>query len=145
VSNQEVTAVAQRILQELQKYVPPTLLPAFQYCLDHLPNPFTVEQAAEACGIKRRALEYRFRKSRLPPPGRCLALCRLLLAVHQLEHGTDSVEHVASTHGFGTAAALRKSLTRHLGAAPHDLRTDGTFEAALAAFLEGFPRRGRIR
>src|SRR5206468_1968535 len=82
-------AVAERILQELQCCVPPQLLPAFRYCLEHPENPLSVEQVAAACGIKRRALEYRFWKAGFPPPGGCFARCRLLLAVHHLEHHTE--------------------------------------------------------
>lgn len=130
------SVVAERILQELQPYVPPQLLPAFRYCLEHPESPLSVEQLAAACGIKRRALEYRFGKAGLPPPAGCCARCRLLLSAHHLEHQTDSVEHVAPEHAFATAGALRKSALRHLGTTVNALRSKGAFEAALAGFID---------
>jgi transcriptional regulator GlxA family with amidase domain len=128
--------VAERILRELQPYVPPELLLAFRYCLEHHEHPLSVEQLAAACGIKRRALEYRFGKAGLPPPAGCCARCRLLLAVHRLEHQTDSIEHVALEHAFATSAALRKSTVRHLGMTINSLRRKGAFEKALAGFID---------
>ncbi len=129
-------SVAERILQELRCCVPPQLLPAFRYCLEHPENPLSVEQVAAACGIKRRALEYRFWKAGLPPPGGCFARCRLLLAVHHLEYQTDSIEHVALDHAFATAGALRKSAARHLGMTINSLRRKGAFADALAGFID---------
>jgi transcriptional regulator GlxA family with amidase domain len=55
--------------------------------------------------------------------------------VHDLEVSADSIERVALDHGFATAGALRKSLARHLGVAPHLLRRPGAFEAAMIGFL----------
>jgi transcriptional regulator GlxA family with amidase domain len=129
-------AVAERILEELQCCVPPQLLPAFRYCLEHPENPLSVEQVAQACGIKKRTLEYRFREAGLPPPGGCFARCRLLLTVHHLEHHTDSVEHVALDHAYASAAALRKAAVRHLGNTVNALRRKGAFEAALAGYID---------
>jgi len=126
--------VAERILQELQPYVPPQLLPAFRYCLEQPDRPVSVEQLAAACGIKRRALEYRFGKAGLPPPAGCCARCRLFLAVHHLEHQTDSLEHVALDHAFATA--LRKSALRHLGMTVNSLRRKGAFEEVLVGVID---------
>ena len=128
-------AVAERILQELQSSVPSQLLPAFRFCLEHPQSPISVEHVAEACGIKRRALEYRFGKAGLPPPAGCFARCRLLLAAHQLEHQANSVEQIALDHAFATAAAMRKSVERHLGLTVNALRSMGAFENALASFI----------
>ena len=139
------TAVAERILQELQPYVPSQLLPAFRFCLDHPETPLSVEQVAQACGIKRRALEYRFGKAGLPPPAGCFARCRLLLAVHHLEYQTDSVEHVALHHAFATSGALRKSALRHLGMTVDALRSRGAFENALAGFIDDIRQGSRGR
>jgi AraC family transcriptional activator FtrA len=124
--------------------VPAALLPVFRFCLEHAEQPLTVEQVAAACGIRRRALEYRFWRAGLTPPGGCVARCRLLLVVHQLEQSADSVERVAQQYGFGTAGALRKSVARHLGVAPPLLRGAGAFEAAMMSFLEAI-RRGSSR
>ncbi len=128
--------IAERILEELQPCVPPQLRPAFRYCLEHSEKPLSVEQLAAACGIKRRALEYRFGKAGLPPPAGCCARCRLLLVVHHLEHHTDSIEHVALEHAFATAAALRKAAIRHLGMTTNSSRRKGAFEKALAGFVD---------
>ena len=126
--------VAERILQELRSEVPAALLPVFRFCLEHAEQPLSVEQVAEECGIRRRALEYRFRKAGLAPPAACLMRCRLLLAVHDLEHGPDSIEHVALEHGFGTAGALRKAISRHLGVRPGSLRRPGAFMEGMIGF-----------
>ena len=134
--------VAERILQALRSEVPAPLLPVFRFCLEHAQEPLSVEQVAAACGIRRRALEYRFRRAGLAPPGDCIARCRLLLAVHHLERSADSIERAALEYGFGTAGALRKSLARHLGAAPRLLRRPGAFEAVMISCLDAI-RRGR--
>jgi AraC-like DNA-binding protein len=136
------TGVAERILQTLGQEVPDTLLGAFRYCIEHTGRPVSVQEVAEACGIRRRALEYRFHKLGLPPPWTCLAKCRLLLAVHRLEQRTDSIEQVALECGYGTAGALRKSLRRHLGLTPLSARRIGAFDAATASVLEGVRRGG---
>lgn len=60
--------VAERILQALRSEVPAPLLPVFRFCLEHAQEPLSVEQVAAACGIRRRALEYRFRRAGLAPP-----------------------------------------------------------------------------
>ena len=133
--------VAERILQALRSEVPAALLPVFRFCLEHSEQPLSVEQVAAACGIRRRALEYRFWRAGLAPPGSSIARCRLLLAVHRLEQSADSVERVAQQYAFGTAGALRKSLARHLGIAPHLLRGAGAFDAAMVGFLDAI-RRG---
>ena len=133
--------VVERILQALAAEVPAILLPAFRFCLEHSREPLSLEQVAQACGIKRRALQYRFRKAGLAPPGTCLIRCRLLLVVHDLEQRTESIERVALEQAFGTAGALRKSLARRLGAAPSSFRRAGAFDAAMAAFLQEI-RRG---
>jgi AraC family transcriptional activator FtrA len=132
--------VAERILQALHSEVPSLLLPVFRFCVEHAQEPLTVEQVSAACGIRRRALEYRFLKAGLAPPGTCLTRCRLLLAVHHLEQSADSIERVAQQYGFGTAGALRKSLARHLGIAPHFLRQAGAFETAMVGFLDAIRR-----
>jgi transcriptional regulator GlxA family with amidase domain len=134
--------VAERILRALHPVVPDSLLPAFRFSLEHPEEPLTVAQAAARCGIKRRALEYRFRRAGLGPPGNCLVICRLLLAVHHLAHRPDSIEKVAQAFGFGTAGALRKSLARHLGSAPHLLRRAGAFDSILLGLPDAI-RRGR--
>ena len=134
-------AVAERILQELQSCVPSQLLPAFRFCLEHPQSPISVEQVAEACGIKRRALEYRFGKAGLSPPAACFARCRLLAATHHLEHQSDSVEQIALDHAFATAGALRKSAERHLRMTVNTLRRRGAFERVLASFIADI-RRG---
>lgn len=133
--------VRERILQALSADVPASLLPAFRFCLEHPSDPLSVGQVADASGVRRRALEYRFRKAGLAPPATCLARCRLLLVVHHLEQGTESIERVALEHGFGTAGALRKSLARHLGVAPRSLRKPGALDAAMVGFLEAIRRR----
>ena len=133
--------VAERILRTLRAEVPAPLVLAFRFCLEHAEQPLSVEQVAEACGVRRRALEYRFRRAGLAPPGSCVARRRLLLAVHHLEQSSDSIERVAQEYGFGTAGALRTSLVRHLGVAPHAVRRPGAFEAAMVGFLDAI-RRG---
>lgn len=126
--------VGERIFLSCGSVVPASLLPVFRFCLDHSDQPLSVARVAEECGIRRRALEYRFRKAGLAPPAACLMRCRLLLAVHDLEHGPDSIEHVALEHGFGTAGALRKAISRHLGVRPGSLRRPGAFMEGMIGF-----------
>lgn len=128
--------VIERILDGLRSEVPASLLPFFRYCLEHAEHLLTVEAVAQALGVRRRALEYRLSEAGLTSPGTCIAWCRLLLAVYQLEHTSDNQEQVASALGYGTAGALRKAVTRHLQVSGRSLREPGAFEHAVVRFLQ---------
>jgi transcriptional regulator GlxA family with amidase domain len=132
--------LAGRILKTLTGAVPPNVLAAFRFCLSHAGEPLTVDQVAAGCGVKRRALEYRFWKAGLRPPAACLMRCRLLLVVHELERRHASVERLALEQGFGSAGALRKAFARHFGTPPRTFRSAGAFEAMLPAFVQEIRR-----
>jgi len=124
------------ILDAVHGEVPASVLPILRYCLEHAAEPLTVKTVARAQGIHQRALEYRLSDAGLTAPGSLIAWCRLLLAVEQLEHTSQSQEQVALELGYGTAGALRKAIARHLSVPGRTLRNPGAFERAVVRFGE---------
>ena len=98
------------VLEIVSGYFPGPLAPFIQYCLDHAGEPLSVEDAAVAVGIHRRALEYRLEG--LIPPHAVLAWCKVILAAEALEDGA-AVESAAYAAGYCSGAALRKALQRY--------------------------------
>src|SRR5207249_3142734 len=129
-------SVIERILDVVRPEAPAELLPFFRYCLEHAAEPLTVKTVARAQGIHQRALEYRLSDAGVSAPGSLIAWCRLLLAVDQLEHTSQSQEQVALELGYGTAGALRKAIARDLALPGRTLRNPGAFECAVVRFAE---------
>lgn len=113
----------------------------------------TVPELARAALCSPRTLRRTLRGAGLPSPEELLAWRRLLHAGRLLDDGR-SADSVALAMDFSTGSALRKSLKRHTGLRPGDLRRQGGFSAVATLFLrrcggegagEGVPARaGRL-
>jgi AraC-like DNA-binding protein len=94
----------------------------------------TVPELARAALCSPRTLRRALRVAGLPAPEELLAWRRLLHAGRLLDDGR-SADGVARALDFSTGSALRKSLKRHTGLLPGELRRQGGFSALAALFL----------
>jgi AraC-like DNA-binding protein len=94
----------------------------------------TVPELARAALCSPRTLRRTLSGAGLPPPEELLAWRRLLYAGRLLDDGR-SADSVARALDFSTGSALRKSLKRHTGLRPADLRRQGGFGAVASLFL----------
>jgi AraC-like DNA-binding protein len=91
---------------------------------------------AETLQLSRRTLLRWSERSGLPPPRRLLAWMRVLLACELLDDPGRSVLSVARTAGYASDSGLRRITQKFLRASPTDLREQGAFARATAAFVE---------
>lgn len=94
----------------------------------------SVAALARAALCSPRTLRRSLRGAGLPSAEELLAWRRLLHAARLLEDGR-SADSVARALGFSTGSALRKSLKRHTGLRPGELRRQGGFGALATMFL----------
>ena len=111
--------------------VPADVRTLCSYALEHTEKRCGVAELAGAFAVSRRSLVRRFRRAGLAPPGRYIAILRLSLAAHYLEHTTLRVEDVARRSGFASATVMRRTLNRVVAAAPTDLRSKGGMAVVL--------------
>lgn len=86
--------------------------------------------------LSRRTLLRWCQRAGLPAPRRLLAWMRVLLACELLDDPGRSVLSVAHTCGYSSDSGLRRITQKFLGASPSDLREEGAFRRAAAAFVE---------
>lgn len=99
-----------------------TTAPIRQWMLDHLGEPLTLRQLARQASMSERTLTRTFRDETGSTIGQWLILQRIELAKQQLESTHASIDKIASTCGFGSAAALRKHFAAHVGLSPSRYR-----------------------
>ncbi|WP_030158106.1 GlxA family transcriptional regulator [Streptomyces sp. NRRL S-244] len=100
----------------------------YEWALDHLHQPLTVDQLARQAGMSRRTLIRRFHTDTGRPPMRWLLDARLGLARELLEASDLTVEAVARRCGLGTPANFRTLFKAHVGVPPRTYRE--TFNSA---------------
>lgn len=101
---------------------------------------------ADALGLSRRTLLRWSERAGLPPPRRLLAWMRILLACELLDDPERTVLSVARGAGYASDSGLRRITQKFLGASPSDLRDEGAFARAGAAFIEVLREsRGKAR
>lgn len=113
--------------QYVEQPVPPadttyTLGATLDWIVDHLDEPLTVEQMAAHAMMSTRTFMRRFRAVTGTTPLRWLLQQRIGHARRLLEDTDASVERVAQSCGFGSAANLRVHFQRALSTAPADYR-----------------------
>jgi AraC-like DNA-binding protein len=121
-----VQALAAKVPRAVHRWLVPVLLSAR--------DTTSVAELARAALCSPRTLRRTLQGAGLPPPEELLAWRRLLHAVRLLDDGR-SADSVARTLDFSTGSALRKSLKRHTGLRPGELRRQGGFSALAALFL----------
>ncbi len=91
---------------------------------------------AGALHLSRRTLLRWCERAGLPAPRRLLAWMRVLLACELLDDPGRTVLSVAHTCGYSSDSGLRRITQKFLGASPSELREQGAFRHAAAAFVE---------
>ncbi|MEY9931683.1 transcriptional regulator GlxA family with amidase domain [Catenulispora sp. GP43] len=101
--------------------------PIYQWALENLNQPLTVDQLARQAGMSRRTLIRRFHTDTGQPPMRWLLDARLALARELLEAADLTIEAIARRCGLGTPANFRTLFKAHVGVPPRTYRE--TFNA----------------
>ncbi len=94
------------------------------------------ENLARALHLSRRTLLRWCLRAELPTPRVLLAWMRILLAAELLDDPGRNVLSVAWICGYSSDSGLRRITQKFLGRNPTDLRQQGAFEVASAAFVE---------
>lgn len=89
-----------------------------EWVLDNLGAAITVQRLAEHSLLSRRTLVRRFVRETGLPPMQWVTLQRILDARRLLEASDWSVERIAGTTGFGSAANFRTIFRREVGVTP---------------------------
>ncbi|MEU8133302.1 GlxA family transcriptional regulator [Streptodolium elevatio] len=90
----------------------------YNWALENLHQPLTVEQLARRAGVSRRTLIRRFHADTGLPPMRWLLDARLARARELLETSGLTVEAVARRCGLGTPANFRTLFKARVGVPP---------------------------
>lgn len=93
-----------------------------QWMIDHLGEPLTLHRLAGQANLSERTLTRTFRAETGHTIAQWLTLQRIELAKEQLESTHAGIDKIASTCGFGSAAALRKHFAAHVGLSPSRYR-----------------------
>lgn len=91
---------------------------------------------ARALFLSRRTLLRWCMQAKLPPPRSLLAWMRILLAAELLDDPGRDVLSVAMSCGYSSDSGLRRITQKFLGSSPTELRSEGAFSTASAAFVE---------
>ncbi|MFE9333805.1 helix-turn-helix domain-containing protein [Streptomyces sp. NPDC006925] len=98
------------------------LAPLLEWARARLDEPLTLDDLARQAHLSRRTLARRFDEALGLPPLRWLQQERLRHAQHLLETTALPVDQVAAHSGLGSAANLRRHMTRQLGISPQSYR-----------------------
>ena len=93
-----------------------------QWMRAHLDEELSVPVLARRVLMSPRSFARHFRAATGTTPHAWILAQRLAAAEHLLESGVDSVEHIARTVGFGTAAGMREQFVRRRGVSPQAYR-----------------------
>ncbi|MER6465068.1 GlxA family transcriptional regulator [Streptomyces sp. NPDC001288] len=99
-----------------------TTHPARTWAMTHLDEPISVEDMAARAGMSRRSFARRFRDEMGTTPAQWLLEQRLRAAQSLLETTDRAVEDIASSTGFGNAAALRAHFGKRMHTTPTSYR-----------------------
>jgi AraC family transcriptional activator FtrA len=88
----------------------------------HLEEDLTVEQMAARAMMSPRTFARRFRATRGPTPYQWLLQQRIALAQRPLETTNESIERIAESCGYSSAATLRLHFQRLLHISPQSYR-----------------------
>ncbi len=124
----------------LEEVLPPETTGRARAILDAATDVVTLgEQGRDLAGslhLSRRTLLRWCQRSALPPPRRLLAWMRILLACELLDDPGRTVLSVAHTCGYSSDSGLRRITQKFLRASPTELRDQGAFRVAAAAFID---------
>lgn len=111
---------------------------ALIYAKEHLRNPLTVEELAEAASLSPRQFSRVFREETGQSPAKAVERLRLEAAKAMLEEGRLALDVVARDTGFADRDRMRRAFLRFFGQPPQSLRRslkliEGELEEADAA------------
>ncbi|MER2248692.1 GlxA family transcriptional regulator [Methylorubrum podarium] len=95
---------------------------ALLYAKEHLRNPLTVEELAEAARVSPRQFSRLFREETGQSPAKAVERLRLEAAKALLEEGRHSMDVVARDTGFADRDRMRRAFLRAFGHPPQSLR-----------------------
>jgi AraC family L-rhamnose operon transcriptional activator RhaR len=94
------------------------VLPAIRYIEDHLSETLPNSMLAQQCFMSESYFIRRFRECVGRTPGQFIQEQRIKSAAQQLLFTSSSIDHIATTTGFGSRFYLTRVFTRHMGVAP---------------------------
>lgn len=95
---------------------------ALVYAKEHLRNPLTVEELAEAASLSPRQFSRIFREETGQSPAKAVERLRLEAAKAMLEDGRHPLDIVARDTGFADRDRMRRAFLRFFGQPPQGLR-----------------------
>ncbi|MCJ8521096.1 transcriptional regulator GlxA family with amidase domain [Pseudorhizobium tarimense] len=95
---------------------------ALVYAKEHLRNPLTVEELAEAASLSPRQFSRIFREETGQSPAKAVERLRLEAAKAMLEDGRHPLDIVARDTGFADRDRMRRAFLRFFGQPPQSLR-----------------------
>ena len=95
---------------------------ALTYAREHLQNPLTVDELAEAASLSPRQFSRLFRKETGQSPAKAVELLRLEAAKTMMEEGRHPMDSVARETGFADRNRMRRAFLRAYGQPPQSLR-----------------------
>lgn len=95
---------------------------ALIYAREHLQNPLTVEELAEAASLSPRQFSRLFREETGQSPAKAVERLRLEAAKAMLEEGRHPLDTVARDTGFSDRDRMRRAFLRFFGQPPQGLR-----------------------
>uniref|UniRef100_UPI001042A48D GlxA family transcriptional regulator n=1 Tax=Methylobacterium segetis TaxID=2488750 RepID=UPI001042A48D len=95
---------------------------ALLYAKEHLRNPLTVEELAEAASLSPRQFSRLFREETGQSPAKGVERLRLEAAQVMLEEGRHTMDVVARDTGFADRDRMRRAFLRFFGQPPQSLR-----------------------
>jgi AraC-like DNA-binding protein len=122
------------VLAAIRPYLRENEVPIVEYCVAHARHKISVGEVAEALSLSRRTLSYRLASGCLLSAHSLIVWSRLLIAARLLQDTGRTIESVALSLQFGSAAAFRNMLRRQAGLSPAKLRVHGGQAFLLNAF-----------
>lgn len=104
----------------------PLIADAIQFIANHIRNPISVEDVAEAVGVSRRNLETRFKAHVHRTVAEEMRRIRMEHAKRLLAGQQTSIANIAKVAGYSSNAQMSRLFQRELGMSPRDYRN--TFE-----------------
>ena len=95
---------------------------ALTYAREHLRNPLSVEELADAASLSPRQFSRVFREETGQSPAKAVEMLRLEAARVMLEDGRHSLDLVARDTGFADRDRMRRAFLRGYGEPPTSLR-----------------------
>ena len=143
----EDVATVQEVLDDLRLLAPAAAYPVVSHCVANAGRGLRVDTLARALGVSRRTLCNRLAAAGMAPPSTILMWSRLILAAYLLTGTGRSVERVAASSGFASAAAFRVACKRYTGFRPLEIRRANARDRVVQLFLSTQPTAatGRLK